>query len=128
MSGIDPAMFELFREEVRAHANALGAGLLELEADPANPRRIEPLMRAAHSIKGAAGLVGVDSGVRLAHAVEDALVAAQGGRFRISPAQIDTFLKATDVLAELASLDAEGITAWSEANAASQDVTSGSAS
>ena len=25
MNGIDPAMFELFREEVRAHANALGA-------------------------------------------------------------------------------------------------------
>ena len=31
------------------------AGCSTLEADPSNPQRIEPLMRAAHSIKGAAG-------------------------------------------------------------------------
>ena len=54
MTGIDPAMFELFRDEVRAHADTLAAGLLELEQDPTSPQRIEPLMRAAHSLKGAA--------------------------------------------------------------------------
>lgn len=36
MTGLDPALFDLFREEVRAHADTLGAGLLDLEADPAN--------------------------------------------------------------------------------------------
>jgi two-component system sensor histidine kinase and response regulator WspE len=99
MTAIDPALFDLFREEVRAHADTLGAGLLELEADPANPARIEPLMRAAHSIKGAARIAGVDPAVRLAHVMEDALVAAQAGRVRVGPADIDHLLKGTDLLA-----------------------------
>ena len=37
-------------------------------------------MRAAHSLKGAARIVGLDAAVRVAHAMEDCLVAAQKGR------------------------------------------------
>jgi two-component system sensor histidine kinase and response regulator WspE len=117
MTGIDPSMFELFREEVRAHADTLGAGLLALEADPANPQRIEPLMRAAHSLKGAARIVGVEPAVRLAHVMEDALVAAQAGRVRITPHDIDRFLQGADVLAGLSRLaDAGAVPDWSVAN------------
>ena len=36
-------------------------------------------MRAAHSLKGAARIVGLDVGVRVAHAMEDCFVAAQRG-------------------------------------------------
>ena len=61
MTGIDPALFELFREEAAAAFGGTSRGLLEVEADPANPARIEPLMRAAHSIKGACRIVGIDS-------------------------------------------------------------------
>jgi two-component system, chemotaxis family, sensor histidine kinase and response regulator WspE len=118
MTGIDPAMFELFREEVRAHAAALARGLLDAEADPANPTRIEPLMRAAHSIKGACRIVGIDSGVRLAHVMEDALVAAQHGRIRLTPADIDALLKGGDLLATLGDLTPETAAAWGPANAA----------
>lgn len=118
MSGLDPVMFELFREEVRAHAAALAAGLIDLETDPANPRRIEPLMRAAHSIKGAARIANIDAAVRLAHAAEDALVSAQDGRFTITAGHVDTFLKAVDLLAQLGQLDADGLAAWSDTNAA----------
>lgn len=113
MTGIDPSMFELFREEVRAHCETLSAGLLDLEADPANAQRIEPLMRAAHSIKGAARIVGIDLAVRLAHVMEDALVAAQAGRVRITATDIDHFLQGTDALAELGRLpDAGAIVDW----------------
>lgn len=117
MTGIDPGMFELFREEVRSHAGTLSAGLLELEADPADPRRIEPLMRAAHSVKGAARIVGIEPAVRLAHEMEDALVAAQGGKIRITPAEIDVLLQGADLLAALAAIpDAGGIPNWVTAN------------
>ena len=104
MTGIDPAMFELFREEVRSHAATLARGLLDVEADPANPTRIEPLMRAAHSIKGACRIVGIDTGVRLAHVMEDALVAAQHGKIRLTPGDIDALLKGSDLLASLGEL------------------------
>ncbi|HYH69638.1 MAG TPA: hybrid sensor histidine kinase/response regulator [Urbifossiella sp.] len=117
MTGIDPSLFELFRDEVRAHADALSTGLLALEADAANPQGIEPLMRAAHSLKGAARIVGVEPAVRLAHVMEDAFVAAQAGKVAITPADVDRFLQAADVLAGLGALaDAGGLPDWAVAN------------
>lgn len=112
MTGIDPSLFELFREEVRAHVATLSGGLLELEVDPANPARIEPLMRAAHSIKGACRIVNVDTGVRLAHVMEDALVAAQNGRVLLAPADVDQLLRGTDLLATLADLRPDSTATW----------------
>jgi two-component system sensor histidine kinase and response regulator WspE len=106
------SMMDLFREEVRTHAAALNAGLLELEGDPGNSQRVEPLMRAAHSIKGAARIVGIELAVRLAHALEDAMVAAQHGRIRPSAAHIDLCLRAADVLAGLAEVTEARVTEW----------------
>lgn len=118
MTGIDPAMFELFREEVRSHAATLSRGLLDVEADPTNPTRIEPLMRAAHSIKGACRIVGIDSGVRLAHVMEDALVAAQHARIRLTPGDIDVLLRGSDILASLGELMPATAADWGPTNAA----------
>lgn len=113
MNALEPALFELFREEVRAHAAALAAGLVDLEIDPADAARIEPLMRAAHSIKGAARIADIDGAVRLAHALEDALVAAQTGRIHLAAGDIDALLQAADVLATLGSLaDAGAVSSW----------------
>src|SRR5439155_14950392 len=98
-------LLELFREEVRAHAATLSDGLLGLEREPANPQRIEPLMRAAHSIKGAARIVGLEPAVWLAHDLEEAFVAAQKGRLRLASTDIDVFLRCADVLAALGEGD-----------------------
>jgi len=118
MTGIDTSMFELFREEVKAHADTLAAGLLAVEANASDRTQIEPLMRAAHSIKGAARIVGIDTAVRLAHFMEDALVAAQEGKIRLHPADIDILLRGADVLAGLATLTPDTTAAWETANAA----------
>lgn len=117
MSEGDFSLFDLFREEVRAHTATLNEGLLELENDSANPQRIEPLMRAAHSIKGASRIVNVERAVQLAHVMEDALVAAQSGRIRIAPADIDLLLKGTDILAGLADIRESTVADWNEQHA-----------
>jgi two-component system, chemotaxis family, sensor histidine kinase and response regulator WspE len=108
---------DLFREEVRTHSATLTQGLLELENDPANAQKIEPLMRAAHSIKGAARIVNIDDAVKLAHVMEDALVAAQNGRILIAAGDIDVLLQGTDLLAQLGQLQENELAAWSGANA-----------
>ena len=59
--GGNDTLLELFIEEVRSNVQTLGEGLVALEQDPANATLIEPLMRAAHSIKGAARVVDVVS-------------------------------------------------------------------
>jgi two-component system sensor histidine kinase and response regulator WspE len=114
------SLHELFRAEAETHAAALSEGLVRLEGT-SDPSVVEPLMRAAHSIKGAARVVGLDIGVRLAHAMEDVLVAMQKGREGIAPARIDQLLKGTDLLASLAKVEESAVPAWSEANDAAVD-------
>lgn len=116
MNGIDASMFELFRDEVKAHADTLASGLVAVEARPTDPTLLDELMRAAHSIKGAARIVGIDTAVRLAHVMEDALVAAQDGVIRLGPADIDVLLRGSDVLAGLASLTPDTTAAWEQTN------------
>ncbi len=111
------SLMDLFREEVRAHAATLNQGLLDLENDPDNPQKIEPLMRAAHSIKGAARIVNIDAAVQLAHVMEDVFVAAQEGRIRIAPADVDVLLRGTDLLARLGQVVEEEVPAWSRDHA-----------
>src|SRR5207253_353689 len=60
---------ELFRLECETHAGTLSDGLLLLEREPHRTELFERLMRAAHSLKGAARVVGLESAVALAHAI-----------------------------------------------------------
>ena len=110
----DFSLLDLFREEVRSQTATLGEGLLDLEEESANPQKIEPLMRAAHSIKGAARIVGVDAAVGLAHVMEDAFVAAQAGKIRITAADIDVLLQGTDLLGELGQGDEAAVNEWGQ--------------
>ncbi len=96
------SMLDLFRVEVENHTTTLSDGLLALEKDPGDGASLEKLMRAAHSIKGAARLVGVDAAVKLAHVMEDCFVAAQAGKLVLQPAAVDTLLRGVDTLSLIA--------------------------
>ncbi len=111
------SLFELFRGEAEQHSLTLSAGLVKLEQSAA-ASDIEPLMRAAHSIKGAAKVVGLERAVELAHAMEDALVAMQSGREAPSPARIDQLLAGTDLLASLAAIREEELGVWTTQHSA----------
>jgi two-component system sensor histidine kinase and response regulator WspE len=94
----DAALLELFRAELDTHLPVLGEGLLALEKGDTEPSRLEGLMRAAHSIKGAARIVGLDEAVQLAHVLEDAFVAAQRGEVRLGSDAVDVLLRGVDAL------------------------------
>ncbi len=91
-------MLDLFCAEVEAQTNALGESLLVLERDPQDTTALERLMRAAHSVKGAARMIGVAPAAQLAHAMEDCFVAAQNNALQLQPADIDLLLAGTDAL------------------------------
>ena len=109
------SLHELFKGEAEMHAAALSEGLVQLEGT-SDAAAVEPLMRAAHSIKGAARVIGLDIAVRLAHAMEDVLVAMQKGREAIQASRIDQLLKGTDLLASLARVEESEVPAWTTAN------------
>ncbi|MEG1628906.1 hybrid sensor histidine kinase/response regulator [Pseudomonas sp.] len=99
----DASLLELFSLEAEAQTQVLSAGLLALERNPTQADQLEACMRAAHSLKGAARIVGVDAGVSVAHVMEDCLVGAQEGRVRLRAEHIDALLQGTDLLMRIAT-------------------------
>ena len=85
----DMSMLHLFSMEAETQTALLNDGLLALERDPQNADSLETLMRAAHSLKGAARIVQLSAAERLAHATEDCFVAAQEGRVVLSSDHIE---------------------------------------
>lgn len=94
----DASLLELFRLEAEAQTQVLNAGLMALERSPTQADQLEACMRAAHSLKGAARIVGLDAGVRVAHVMEDCLVEAQDGRLLLQSEHIDALLQGCDLL------------------------------
>ncbi|MFZ0155303.1 Gliding motility regulatory protein [compost metagenome] len=99
----DASLLELFGLEAEAQTQVLSAGLLALERNPTQADQLEACMRAAHSLKGAARIVGVNAGVSVAHVMEDCLVGAQEGRVLLRAEHIDALLQGTDLLMRIAT-------------------------
>jgi len=112
------SMFELFRVEADTHGVTLTEGLMEIEQGAEPGGHLESLMRAAHSIKGAAKLVGAESACLVAHAMEDCFVAAQEGKLGITEQHVDIFLQGVDILKEISEISEEGQPEWAENNTA----------
>jgi len=116
----DFSLFDLFRMEAEEQVRILQSQLIELESGAASAATLESLMRASHSLKGAARIVGLDAVVRLTHAMEDRFVAAQAGD-SLDSACIDRMLAATDWLAKLQALAEPEIAAWLDSNIVAMD-------
>lgn len=89
--------YRYFRIEARELVDTLEKGIIGLDVS-ADPEKRRALMRASHTLKGAAGVVQHAEIARLAHAVEDRLEAT---------APADTILPLVDaIVRELAALGA----------------------
>ena len=108
MSAKDPndlsefSMIELFRLEVENQSVVFTENLLALEQNPTDALPLGPLMRAAHSLKGAARMVNLDAAVSVAHELEDVFVAAQKGSLVLLPEHVDVLLHGVDLLHRIA--------------------------
>jgi len=100
-SSADSSLLNLFRQEAESHTTQLSRHLIDLENNLTNTSLLQSLMRAAHSLKGAARIIGLTSYSQLAHELENVFVAAQEGRITLQSKDFDILLKATDFLAEV---------------------------
>lgn len=105
-------MMDLFRMEVETQTGILNHSLLALETDPNAAAELEALMRAAHSIKGAARIVQVDAAVKVAHVMEDCFVAAQKGAIALEATQIDILLQGSDMLLRIGQISETQLSRW----------------
>ncbi len=114
----DLSLLGLFKMEAESQCAVLNAELLRLEENPSAADRIEPLMRAAHSLKGAARIVQLDALVKVAHAMEDCFVAAGEGRLLLGSDDIDKMLEGVDCFSGIKDCPEGDIPSFLERNAA----------
>jgi two-component system, chemotaxis family, sensor kinase CheA len=67
-----------------------------LETEPANSEAINSIFRAAHTIKGSAGMFGLDDIVAFTHEVENVLERVRGGNIPVTGALIEALLQCRD--------------------------------
>ena len=107
-------MLELFRLEAESQAEILSSGVLAIEEQRQSAETIESLMRAAHSLKGAARIVGLDAAVQVAHALEDVFLAAGDNKISVQPSHADILLTGIDFLSSIADADNGTDTTWQD--------------
>ncbi|NEO11967.1 MULTISPECIES: hybrid sensor histidine kinase/response regulator [unclassified Moorena] len=106
------SMLDLFRMEVESQAAILNDKLLALESNPSSSQELESLMRAAHSIKGAARIVQIDAAVNIAHTMEDCFVAAMNKTITLKAAHIDVLLQGVDFLQQISQVGEMNLEQW----------------
>ena len=106
-SSPDPEILAVFRSESRARVERMVQTLLAIEAQSAPDDAIDSLFRDAHSVKGAAGMLGLTRVRELAHAIEETLAdAREAGQL---PRELtDPLLRATDELGAAVEADDGG--------------------
>lgn len=114
----DQQIVSLFFVELETQVGILTDSLLALEANPNDSEAIESLMRAAHSLKGAARVLGLTDLIHLAHAMEDSFQTIQRRELQVDSLIIDTMFTAIDlfsVLAKAGAAEFEGMLASKKA-------------
>lgn len=103
MSFDDPALLAEFVTESREHLADVEGQLLEIESGGADidVDLVNKVFRAIHSIKGAAGFMGLTRINELSHALENVLGKMRTKELAPSSTIIDVMLKAADALSGL---------------------------
>ncbi|MEB0136608.1 chemotaxis protein CheA [Actimicrobium sp. CCC2.4] len=102
-AGIYDEALTLFFDEAREMVQQIEDALLalELEQEAANPETINALFRAAHTIKGSAGIFSLDRVVRFTHQVESVLDRVRKNALNIDATLSELLFKSCDMMAAL---------------------------
>ncbi len=89
---------ETFLEEAREILEDVGRLLLDLEQDSQNAGLVAAVFRAAHTLKGAAGVAGFTEVEELTHLLEEVLSRVRDGRLTVDADLIDLLLEGFDAV------------------------------
>ena len=105
---LDEAL-QTFIVEARELLEQMEDALLRIEQTPDDAETINAIFRAAHTIKGSAGLFGLDHVVEFTHVAENVLDKVRSGALRIDSDLVVLFLGVCDHLGVLVSGIADGV-------------------
>ncbi|MCC5815197.1 MAG: chemotaxis protein CheA [Leptospira sp.] len=91
-------IMDAFLQESDELLTTMEETLLSLETDQDNPESLNAIFRAAHTIKGSAGMFGFNWIVEFTHVLENLLEQMRSGLIRSNKALIEQLLKSKDYL------------------------------
>ncbi len=109
-----------FIAESRELLQQMEEALLDMESRPNDPETINAIFRAAHTIKGSAGLFGLNHIVAFTHVAESVLDRVRNNEIKLDEALGALLLKAGDHMGQLIELVARHETPDSTVEAAGQ--------
>ncbi|MBL8238184.1 MAG: Hpt domain-containing protein [Bryobacterales bacterium] len=98
---VPPEFLEVFRPEADEHVTAIASGLRELALHAGDKSALQDVRRAVHTLKGAAGVIGLMKVNSLAHRMEDLLDAVWDGSKPLTAAHQQLLFATSDVLTDL---------------------------
>ncbi|NCC63326.1 MAG: hypothetical protein EOM15_01550, partial [Spirochaetia bacterium] len=87
-----------FAEEARKHLNQMREGIMLLEKDPQQKEMINTIFRSAHTIKGSASMLSLESISLFAHSIEQVFSNMRDGNQQLDKNLADVLLQAADHL------------------------------
>lgn len=98
----DDELRSLYQVASSEHLANLESGLLFLEKNPQDKRKLEELLRIAHSLKGDSRMLGVKDAETLTHHLEEILSSIHKGRSSFSPSVFEILFTALDGIKSIA--------------------------
>ena len=97
----DRELRDVFKVASQEHLQKLDDGLLYLEQHPGDLAKLEELLRATHSLKGDAGMLGVKNVASLAHQMEHILGGVKRGETQLNSELSDRLSQGLDAMRQL---------------------------
>ncbi|MCE9570196.1 MAG: chemotaxis protein CheA [Rhodocyclales bacterium] len=94
-------ILSVFSVEAREQLEAMEAGLMQLEQGDRDPETINAVFRAAHTIKGGAGVVEIHSVEKFTHVLENVLDRLRNGEIEVGGEMISALLLGCDHIGAL---------------------------
>ena len=99
---VSEELLGVFLAEADEHLSNISARLQELQEETGEPAAaLQEIRRSVHTLKGAAGMVGLATASRLAHGMEDVLDLVCGGRLPTAPEILELLTSTFDNLSDL---------------------------
>lgn len=101
-------LLQSFKEETDEIFESVDMNFLFLEKDPNSDELINSIFRSIHTLKGSAGMMGMEKTNKLAHALEDVLDKIRSKELVCTPEMLNLFFGVIDCLKELVGSEMAG--------------------
>ena len=94
-------VLNIFKVETTEYIKDLNSGFMKYEKDPDNQSNLDDIFRTAHSIKGAARMLGLTVIEQISHELEDSLGLVKIKKLILSEENLDILYAAVDKMVNI---------------------------